>query len=98
MSPRHAKALVAGILSGLLWVAPAGAHPHVWVTVKAEIVVTPDNTVTGIRHHWTFDDAFSAYATQGLGKDGKDPRREDLAELAKTNVESLAEYKYFTGI
>jgi ABC-type uncharacterized transport system substrate-binding protein len=66
--------------------------------VKAELVVTPENTVTGIRHHWTFDDAFSAYATQGLGKDGQDPSREDLAELAKTNVESLAEYKYFTGI
>jgi len=98
MFSRRAKALVAGILSGLLWVAPACAHPHVWVTVKAELVVTPDNMVTGVRHHWTFDDAFSAYATQGLGKDGKDPSREDLTELAKTNVESLAEYQYFTGI
>ena len=32
----------------------------------------------------------------GLGKDGKMPTREDLAPLAKVNIESLAEFGYFT--
>jgi ABC-type uncharacterized transport system substrate-binding protein len=39
---------------------------------------------------------YSAFATQGLGKNGKPPTKEDLAPLAKTNVESLAEFQYFT--
>ena len=40
---------------------------------------------------------FSAFATQGLDADhdGK-LSREELAELAKTNVESLKDFDYFT--
>ena len=56
-----------------LWLgmALAGlAHPHVWVTAKAEIVFAPDRKVTGVRHPWTFDEAYTAYVTQGLDKNG----------------------------
>jgi ABC-type uncharacterized transport system substrate-binding protein len=42
--------------------AAARAHPHVWVTVKSELVYAPDGTVTGVRHAWTFDDMFSVVA------------------------------------
>jgi lipoprotein-releasing system permease protein len=44
----------------------ASAHPHVWVTMKAEVVYAPDGSVTGVRHAWTFDDMFSVFATQGI--------------------------------
>ncbi len=73
------------------------AHPHVWVTVKAEIVYGADGAVTGVRHKWTFDDMFSTFATQGLDadKDGK-LSREELASLAEVNVTSLKEFDYFT--
>ncbi len=46
----------------------AHAHPHVWVTMTEEILYAPDGSVTGVRHAWTFDDMFSAYATQGLAE------------------------------
>ena len=47
--------------------------------------------------HWAFDDMFSAFATQGLeAKEKGKFTREELAPLAKTNVESLKEYDYFT--
>ena len=35
------------------------AHPHVWVVVKAELLYEPGGQVTGVRHHWTFDEAYS---------------------------------------
>lgn len=76
--------------------APALAHPHVFVTFKSEIVFAPDGKVQAVRHAWTFDEFYSAFAVQGLGKDGRDPTREDLAPLAKINTESLAEFGYFT--
>ena len=81
----------------LAFAHPARAHPHVWVTMKTELVYAGDGTVTGVRHHWAFDDMFSAFATQGLESKEKGKfTREELSPLAKVNVESLKEYDYFT--
>src|SRR5205814_5113006 len=75
----------------------AQAHPHVWVTVHTELVYAPDGKITGIRHAWSFDDMFSTFATQGLESKEKGKfTREELAPLAKVNVESLKEFDYFT--
>src|SRR3954468_10947803 len=77
--------------------APAQAHPHVWITATSELLYAPDGTITGVRHAWTFDDMFSAYAVQGLESKAKGAyTREELGPLAQTNVESLKEYAYFT--
>jgi ABC-type uncharacterized transport system substrate-binding protein len=74
----------------------ASAHPHVWVAVKSEVLFGADGKITGIRHAWTFDEMYSAFATQGFGTNGKPPTSEELQPLAKTNVESLAEFDFFT--
>jgi ABC-type uncharacterized transport system substrate-binding protein len=94
------KAALAACLAGLFspaLVSPALAHPHVWVTAKAEIVFAPDGRVTGIRHAWTFDEAYTAYVTQGLDRnnDGK-LTPDELTNLAKENTESLVDFDYFT--
>jgi ABC-type uncharacterized transport system substrate-binding protein len=90
--------IIIAALAGLLVAsAPARAHPHVWVTVKSEVVYAPDGSITGVRHAWTFDDMFSAFATQGLEQKQKGAfTREELQPLAKVNVDSLKEYDYFT--
>ncbi len=91
-------ALLAAILAGLAIASgPATAHPHVWVTVKSELLYAPDGTLKGVRHAWTFDDMFSVFATQGLeAKKKGEFTREELDPLAKVNVESLKEYDFFT--
>ncbi|MCC3245279.1 DUF1007 family protein [Methylocystis sp. WRRC1] len=94
MKLRLAPPLV--ILATLFFTLPARAHPHVWVAVRSEVVFGKDGKVLGVRHAWEFDEMYSAFAVQGLGKDGKPPTKEELAPLAKTNVESLAEFDYFT--
>jgi ABC-type uncharacterized transport system substrate-binding protein len=88
----------------LLIVACAGliatdvqAHPHVWVTMTTELVYAPDGSATAIRHAWTFDDMFSAFATQRIAARVKGQfTRAELQPLAQTNIESLKEYAYFT--
>jgi ABC-type uncharacterized transport system substrate-binding protein len=85
------------MLASFTFATPALAHPHVWVTMNTYLVYAPDGSVTGVRHEWAFDDMFSAFATQGLqGKVKGQFSREELAPLAKVNVESLKEYDYFT--
>jgi ABC-type uncharacterized transport system substrate-binding protein len=75
----------------------ARAHPHVWITATSELLYAEDGSITGVRHAWTFDDMFSAYAVQGLEAKTKGAyTREELGPLAQTNVESLKEYAYFT--
>ncbi|MEY9363476.1 ABC-type uncharacterized transport system substrate-binding protein [Bradyrhizobium yuanmingense] len=75
----------------------ASAHPHVWITATSELLYAADGSITGVRHAWTFDDMFSAYAVQGLESKTKGAyTSEELKPLAQTNVESLKEYAYFT--
>lgn len=95
--PRPAL-LVASLALFSIFSAPAVAHPHVWVTITSELLYAPDGTLKGVRHAWTFDDMFSIFATQGLeAKKKGEFTREELAPLAKVNVESLKEYDFFTN-
>jgi len=75
----------------------AAAHPHVWVDVRSELIFNGKGEVTAVRHAWTFDDMYSAFALQGLGSDGV-PIADALKALAQVNVSQLAEYGYFTAL
>ena len=78
-------ALSAGSACLLAAAAPAQAHPHVWVTMTEELLYAPDGSVTGVRHAWSFDEMFSAFAIQGL--ESKSPgvfTREELGPLARS--------------
>ncbi|MGB9369869.1 MAG: DUF1007 family protein [Xanthobacteraceae bacterium] len=87
--------LVAALV--VLAATAARAHPHVWITMKSELVYAADGSVTGVRHAWSFDDMFSTFATQGLASKEKGKfTREELAPLAQVNVESLKDFDYFT--
>jgi len=89
--------LVVFALSSFALADAANAHPHVWVTMKSELVYAPDGSVTGVRHAWQFDDMFSTFATQGIESKKKGEfTREELAPLAEVNVTSLKEFDYFT--
>jgi ABC-type uncharacterized transport system substrate-binding protein len=89
-------ATATALVLGGLCSAPAAAHPHVWVAARATVQFDKDGRITGVRHDWTFDEMYSAFATQGLGKDGKPPTSQELQPLAKTNIESLVEFAFFT--
>jgi ABC-type nickel/cobalt efflux system permease component RcnA/ABC-type uncharacterized transport system substrate-binding protein len=80
-----------------LFPALAHAHPHVWVDAAAEVLFDDQGRIAAIRHHWRFDESFSAYALQGLDvdRDGN-YSPEELTPLAKENAESLKDYDFFS--
>jgi ABC-type uncharacterized transport system substrate-binding protein len=92
-----ALGLIVGVaaLSGL-GVGPAVAHPHVWIIVETTLLYDK-GAFTGLRHKWSFDQYYTAMAIEGLdkNKDGKYDR-EELAELAKVNIDGLKDFGYFT--
>ena len=94
-SKRRALALAAGI-AALATATVAQAHPHVFVVAKEQIIFGGDGKISAIRSAWTFDDMYSSFLVQGLGDPGKILSEAQLAPLAKTNVDSLAEFGYFT--
>lgn len=90
-----ASALLA--LFAIAAVGPVQAHPHIWVHVRTTVLYE-NGAITGFRHAWIFDEYYSAMAIEGLdtNKDGK-YSREELAELAKVNIDGLKEFGYFTA-
>jgi len=89
--------LACTLASLLLGAGSVSAHPHVWVTMKSAVVYGPDGAVVGMRHAWTFDDMYSAFAVQGLEQKKKGEfTSAELQPLAQVNVESLKEYDFFT--
>jgi ABC-type uncharacterized transport system substrate-binding protein len=90
------QALALGFIAALP-PAPAAAHPHVWVSVETEVELGPGKEIVGFKHKWTFDEMYAEFATNGLDANGDGVYSdEELRPLAKTNVEALKEFEYFT--
>ncbi|WP_460450655.1 DUF1007 family protein [Alsobacter sp. SYSU BS001988] len=97
--PKRLRLLLAALLALSALARPALAHPHVWVVVNCEVVWTPDGRIGAIKHRWSFDEAYSSYAVQGLDANNDGVySREELADLAKVNTESLSEFGFFTVV
>jgi ABC-type uncharacterized transport system substrate-binding protein len=78
---------------------PAAAHPHVWASVRSEIILDANKQVTGVRQAWTFDEMYSAMAVQGLDTSGDGTYSEaELKPLTDVNINSLKEFDYFTFV
>jgi ABC-type uncharacterized transport system substrate-binding protein len=77
----------------------AYAHPHVWASVRSEIILDANRQIVGVRQAWTFDEMYSAMAVQGLDADGDGAYSEaELKPLTDVNIQSLKEFDYFTFV
>ncbi len=96
MGATASSPLLLGALAAALAASPALAHPHVWVEARETVLFDQAGKVAGVHSDWVFDEMYSAFAVQGLAKPGALATTAQLAPLAKTNVDSLKEFDYFT--
>ena len=59
---RRVLAAVLAVAASAGLARDAHAHPHVWATVRSEIILDANRQITGVRHAWTFDEMYSAMA------------------------------------
>jgi ABC-type uncharacterized transport system substrate-binding protein len=92
----NTRALQLAIAALLCSGVSAHAHPHVWVTTETTVLYE-NGAFVGLRHKWSFDELYSVSAVEELSKskDGK-YGRDELAEMAKADIEGLKETGYFT--
>src|SRR5690606_18335720 len=79
--------------------APATAHPHVWIEARSDAVFDAEGRLEAINVEWRFDEFYSTTAVEGLDKDGSGQyEAEELQPLARENLESLRDYRFFTQV
>jgi ABC-type uncharacterized transport system substrate-binding protein len=73
------------------------AHPHIWVTMKCQIIFGADGSIGAVRYAWSFDEMSAAFITLGTEDRQKGMfSSEKLTALAGAQVASLKSSDYFT--
>jgi len=85
---------LAALIPWLLTGQSAAAHPHLWVTLRGEIVFSPDGKIDSLRYVWAFDESLTASVTTRTSE--TTTTREELASLAQANIDALKNSRFFT--
>ncbi len=88
---RHLLAILCTLAA-----APLAGHPHVWIDVRAEVVLGK-SVVDGVWTEWTFDDLFSQMIL--TDNDPKGTGRVDAkmsASIKKGYFDNLKNFDYFS--
>jgi ABC-type uncharacterized transport system substrate-binding protein len=89
----NATAMTAAALS---LAVPADAHPHVWISMRSDVVFNDKGEIAGVAVEWTFDDGYTQMALDGLDTNGDGVySQSELDPLTQENLQSLKDYNYF---
>jgi ABC-type uncharacterized transport system substrate-binding protein len=82
----------------ILSISPAAAHPHVWITMRSDVVFNDVREISAIGVEWTFDDGYTEVALDGLDTNGDGVYSQtELVPLTEQNMASLKDYNYFVA-
>jgi ABC-type nickel/cobalt efflux system permease component RcnA/ABC-type uncharacterized transport system substrate-binding protein len=91
------RRLMGAALGVLAVVAPAVAHPHIFIDAKVTVVFDDAGNIAGLRNDWTFDKAFSVWMIQGLDTNNdRETSPDEMQSLADENMTGLADFNFYT--
>ena len=97
MAVHRRRELLSVVLLCWAGALPALAHPHVWVTMRSDVVFNDAGLIKGVNLEWSFDDGYTQMALDGLDTNGDSVYSQDeLAPLTRENIASLKDYEFFT--
>ena len=70
MAARRNRYIVMAAMMACFVGSEVQAHPHVWIDMQSDVVFTDDGLIKGVDLEWTFDDAYTQMALDGLDVDG----------------------------
>lgn len=80
-----------------LYLSPASAHPHYWISVQSEFFVDEQGNLEQIKQRWAFDQFYSMMTIADLLNEHKDP---DVGLEIKGNqlIYNLIDFEYFSAL
>lgn len=81
-------------LLGLGLISLVHAHPHAWIDVQSNVVLSDTGQVQAIEQTWLFDDLYSATILDGIAEDYADTEQA-LQQYATDVIHNLEPYDYF---
>ena len=96
----HRKLLTIGVLAvfWVLWIVPAGSHPHVFVVQRLEAVFD-DKGLAGIRVRWKFDDMFANMIAEDHDRNHNGQLEpSEVRSIRENAFDHIAEFNYFVFV
>ena len=94
---RNLYIVMAAMMASFVGTPGPGASPCLDRNAVIHVVFTEDGLIKGVDLEWTFDDAYTQMALEGLDVDGDGIYSQaELAPLTKENIASLKDYEFFT--
>ncbi|KZX78591.1 hypothetical protein A3715_34085 [Oleiphilus sp. HI0009] len=91
------KVVLRFLLSTVVWVSVAHAHPHSWIDVQTTLTLDADGNLIEITQLWEFDEVYSRIALETVTKEYENEML-GLEMLAQDMVTNLKPYKYFSSL
>lgn len=90
---------ILAVVTSLLAIRPAGAHPHVFIDWRVEPVVA-SGAIVSLKLYWRFDDLYSDLVLGTVDRDGdrklSPPEVDAIAKRTLANLEKGGFYTSFT--
>jgi len=96
----HRKIFTLSVLVMILssWVVPAGAHPHIFIVQRLNVVFD-DKGLAGFKIRWKFDDMFAGMIAEDHDRNRNGQLEHDEVQSIRKNAFCyLAEHNYFVFI
>ncbi|MEM7302681.1 MAG: DUF1007 family protein [Pseudomonadota bacterium] len=92
---------LAGPLTGFALicatVTSAWSHPHEFIQMRIDVLFNKSGQAVAMRQNWLFDEFFTAFAVEGLDKDGDGkPDKQALDALLVEILGNIGKESYFT--
>lgn len=95
MVNRKIRILFALVILLIAWVAPAAAHPHIFIVQRLEVVFD-EKGLAGFHVRWKFDDMFAGMIAEDHDRNHNGRLEPDEVQSIRENAFSyLAEFNYF---